>query len=776
MTGAGGEGLTAHGPLEKTFAMRDSASGPRVLLRRLRELMQEPIEPQERLDRIVHDIASNMVAEVCSLYVLRSDSVLELYATEGLNKNAVHLAQLRLGQGLVGTIAASARPLNLTNAQEHPAFAYLPETGEEIYHSFLGVPVLRAGRTLGVLVVQNRTMRQYREDEVEALETTAMVIAEMIATGDLARLTRAGVELDLRRPVSFTGLPFNDGVGLGHVVLHEPRIVVTNLFNEDGEEEIRRLDASLGSLRLSIDDMLSRREVAFEGEHREVLEAYRMFANDRGWVRRLHEAIQNGLTAEAAVEKVQSDMRARMIHMTDPYLRERMSDFDDLANRLLRQLMGRGPEDVAAMLPKDAIIVARSMGAAELLDYPRDKLRGLVLEDGAATSHVVIVARAMGIAVVGQVKGAVSMSENGDPVIVDGDEGSIHLRPQPDLEAAYAEKVRFRARRQELYRELRKKPSVTRDGVAIDLLINAGLSVDLPHLADSGAAGIGLFRTELQFMVASAFPRAEAQEKLYRDVIEAARGKPVTFRTIDIGGDKVLPYFKDATQEENPALGWRAIRLTLDRPGLLKTQVRALLKAAGGRELKLMLPMVTELSEIVQAREIIDKEVQHLSRFAHHLPTSLKVGAMLEVPSLLFQLDELMKAVDFVSVGSNDLFQFVMAVDRGNTRLSDRFDPLSVPFLRVLKSIADAGRRNDRPVTLCGELAGKPISAMALLGVGFRSISMSPAAIGPVKAMLTELPLRELEAFFADNLGQPATGMPMRALLQAFADDRGIPL
>ncbi|MCG7504627.1 phosphoenolpyruvate--protein phosphotransferase [Mesorhizobium retamae] len=756
--------------------MRETAVGPRVLLKRLRELMQEPLEPQDRLDRIVRDIASNMVAEVCSLYVLRADSVLELYATEGLNKNAVHLAQLRLGQGLVGTIAASARPLNLSNAQEHPAFAYLPETGEEIYHAFLGVPVLRAGRTLGVLVVQNRTKRVYREDEVEALETTAMVIAEMVATGDLARLSRPGMELDLSRPVSFTGVSFNEGVGLGHVVLHEPRIVVTNLFNEDSEEEIRRLEESLGSLRLSIDDMLERRDVAFEGEHREVLEAYRMFANDRGWVRRLEEAIRNGLTAEAAVEKVQSDMRARMIHMTDPYLRERMSDFDDLANRLLRQLMGRGPEDVAASLPKDAIIVARSMGAAELLDYPRDKMRGLVLEEGAATSHVVIVARAMGIPVAGQVKGAVSMSENGDAIIVDGDEGAIHLRPQQDLEAAYAEKVRFRARRQELYRELRKKPSVTRDGVQVDLLMNAGLAVDLPQLVESGAAGIGLFRTELQFMVAATFPRAEAQEKLYRDVLEAARGKPVTFRTIDIGGDKVLPYFKNATQEENPALGWRAIRLTLDRPGLLRTQIRALLKAAGGRELKLMLPMVTELGEIAQAREIIEREVRHLSRFAHHLPTSLKVGAMLEVPSLLFQLDELMKAVDFVSVGSNDLFQFVMAVDRGNTQLADRFDPVSIPFLRVLKQIADAGHRNDTPVTLCGELAGKPISAMALIGVGFRSISMSPAAIGPVKAMLTELPLEELEAFFADNLNQPATGMPIRALLQAFADDRGIPL
>lgn len=756
--------------------MRDSVVGPRVLLRRLRELMAEALEPQERLDQIVRDIARNMVAEVCSLYVLRADSVLELYATEGLNPNAVHHAQLRLGQGLVGTIAASARALNLSNAQEHPAFAYLPETGEEIYRSFLGVPVLRAGRTLGVLVVQNRTMRTYREDEIEALETTAMVIAEVIATGDLARLSRPGMELDLRRPLTFIGLSFNDGVGLGHVVLHEPRIVVTNLFNEDSDAEIQRLDAALGSLRLSIDSMLSRREVAFEGEHRDVLEAYRMFANDRGWVRRLEEAIRNGLTAEAAVEKVQSDMRARLVHMTDPYMRERMSDFDDLANRLLRQLMGRSADDVAASLPKDAIIVARSMGAAELLDYPRDKLRGLVLEDGAVTSHVVIVARAMGIPVVGQLKGVVSMSENGDAIIVDGENGSLHLRPQQDIESAYTEKVRFRAKRHQLYRELRRKPSVSRDGVAVDLMMNAGLAVDLPQLGEAGAGGIGLFRTELQFMVASTFPRAEAQERLYRDVLDAARGKPVTFRTLDIGGDKVLPYFKEAAAEENPALGWRAIRLTLDRPGLLRTQIRALLRAAGGRELKLMLPMVTELGEIAQAREIIDREVRHLSRFGHHLPTSLKIGAMLEVPSLLWQLDELMKTVDFVSVGSNDLFQFVMATDRGNSRLSERFDTLSVPFLRVLKQIADAGQRCGTPVTLCGELAGRPISAMALIGIGYRSISMSPASIGPVKAMLTEVSVEDLTRLLDENLAGHSARLPMRALLQAFAHDNGVPL
>ena len=750
--------------------------GPRVLLKRLRELMAEALEPQDRLDRIVREIAQNMVAEVCSLYVLRADSVLELYATEGLNPGSVHLAQLRLGEGLVGTIAASARPLNLSDAQNHPAFAYLPETGEEIYHSFLGVPVLRAGRTLGVLVVQNRTMRQYREEEIEALETIAMVIAEMVASGELSRLTRPGLELDLSRPVTFEGMAFNDGIGLGHVVLHEPRVVVTNLFNEDSDAELERLEEALDSLRLSIDDMLSRREIAFDGEHREVLEAYRMFANDRGWVRRLEEAVRNGLTAEAAVEKVQSDMRARMLHMTDPYLRERMSDFDDLANRLLRLLVGQGPDGLADALPRDAVVVARSMGAAELLDYPRERLRGLVLEEGSLTSQVVIVARAIGIPVTGQMIGAVSMSENGDAIIIDGDEGVVHLRPQPDVEAAYAEKVKFRARRQELYRELRDQPAETLDGATVDLLMNAGLAVDLPQLDESGAVGIGLFRTELQFMVAATFPRAEAQEKLYREVLRAAGDRPVTFRTIDIGGDKVLPYFKGAGPEENPALGWRAIRLALDRPALLRTQFRALLKASGGRELKLMLPMVTEISEIREARELLDREVRHLSRFAAHLPTRLKLGAMIEVPNLLWQLDELMEVVDFVSVGSNDLFQFVAATDRGNTRLADRFDPISVPFMRLLRQIARAGEAAETPVTLCGELAGRPLSALALLGAGYRSISMSPASIGPVKAMVRELHLGQVTERIDALLGGRATDCELRAELQKFAADNHIPL
>lgn len=756
--------------------MREMTPGPRVLLKRLRSLMVEALEPQIRLDRIVQEIARNMVAEVCSFYVLRSDEVLELYATEGLNPQSVHLAQLRLGQGLVGTIAATARPLNLNDAQSHPAFTYLPETGEEIYNSFLGVPVLRAGRTLGVLVVQNRDKRIYREDELEALETTAMVLAEMVASGDLTRLVKSGVEISQGRSISFNAHAYNEGVGLGHVVLHEPRIVVTDLFNEDIEHEITRLDEAMGSLRLSIDDLLSRRDVAVEGEHRDVLEAYRMFAHDRGWLRRLEEAIRNGLTAEAAVEKVQSDTRARMMQLTDPYMRERLSDFDDLANRLLRQLMGHDIRTVAEAMAKDSIIVARSMGAAELLDYPREKLRGLVLEDGANTSHVVIVARAMGIPVVGQAKGVVAMAENNDAIIIDGEDGRVHLRPQGDLETAYAEKVRFRARRQALYRELREKPTVTKDGQSVALLMNAGLIVDLPQMAESGADGVGLFRTELQFMIASTFPRAGQQEKLYRSVLDAAGDRPVTFRTLDIGGDKVLPYFRSNSHEENPAMGWRAIRLALDRPGLMRTQLRALLKAAGGRELRLMLPMVTEVSEISATRNIIEREVKYLQRFDHELPTSLKIGAMIEVPSLLWQLDELMQAVDFVSVGSNDLFQFIMAVDRSNSQIADRFDPLSPPFLRVLRQISDAGKRHNMPVTLCGEMAGRPLTAMMLIGLGFRSISMSAASIGPVKNMLLSLDASRLSAVLLPALDRPDPEKSVRDLLLHFAAEQNIAL
>lgn len=756
--------------------MREVNAGPRVLLRSLRKIMAAAMEPQERLNAIVRQIAQSMVAEVCSTYVLRADGVLELFATIGLREDAVHRSLLKLGEGLVGTIASSARSLNLSEAQKHPAFAYLPETGEELYNAFLGVPILRAGRTLGVLVIQNEANRVYGDDEMEALETVSMVIGELIAAGDLKRLSQGGVELDLTKPITVQGSPLCDGIGLGHVVLHEPRVVISKLFNDDSEEEVKRLHEAIRALRLTIDDMLERGEVAFDGEHREVLETYRMFAHDKGWVKRIEEAIRNGLTAEAGVEKVQSDMRARFKAVSDSYLRERMNDFDDLTNRLLRQLIGNGHASSSESMADDAVVLARSMGAADLLDYPRQRIRGLVLEDGAATSHVAIVARAMGIPVVGQAKGIVAMADHNDAIIIDGEAGTIHLRPQSEVETAYAEKVRFRAHRQAEYAKLRDLPSITADGAGFTLLMNAGLLVDLPQLEESGVAGIGLYRTELQFMIASTFPRTGAQEALYRKVIIAAGDKPVTFRTLDIGGDKVLPYFRNAPDEENPALGWRAVRIALDRPGLFRTQIRALLKASAGRELNVMLPMVTELSEIAASREIINAEVGHLSRFGHQLPLRLRVGAMLEVPSLLYQLDGLMEMVDFVSIGSNDLHQFMTAADRSNAHVANRFDNLAPHFLRVFKDIADAARRHNTPLTLCGEMAGSPICALALMVVGLNRLSMSAASTGPVKAALLKTDIGALSAMLMPAIEQSNDSNAVRAMLERFALDNEIGL
>jgi phosphotransferase system, enzyme I, PtsP len=753
--------------------MRGALGGPRVLLRRLREVMAEPVSAQERLNKIVVLIAANMVAEVCSLYVLRVDGTLELYASEGLNPESVHVTVLRQDEGLVGLVSSEAKSLNLSDAQHHPAFAFRPETGEEIYHSFLGVPILRAGNTLGVLVVQNRAHRTYSEEEEEALQTTAMVLAETIASGELSALAKPGLEPAAHRPVQLEGLSISDGIGLGHVVLHEPRVIVTKLIADDPQKELQRLDAALNTLRADLDVMLERRDVADSGEHREVLEAYRMFAHDRGWMHKMHEAVTTGLTAEAAVERVQSDNRARMMRQHDPYLRERLHDLDDLANRLMRQLMGRDHAPSREELPDNAILVARSMGPAALLDYDRKKLRALVLEEGGPTSHVSIVARALGIAAVGQIANATGIVDPGDAIIVDGTTGHVHVRPPADVEKAYADRVRLRARRQAQYAALRDKPCVSKDGQKIALLLNAGLLVDLPHIAETGATGIGLFRTELQFMVAASLPRTAEQLSLYRQVLDAAQDRPVTFRTLDIGGDKVLPYMR-FDEEENPALGYRAIRLGLDRPGLLRSQIRALLDAAAGRELRIMFPMVTTVAEFDQAKGFVERELTHLRRHGHTLPARVHVGVMVEVPALLFQLDELLARVDFLSVGSNDLAQFMFAADRSNTNLAGRFDPISPPFLRALKMIVDKARAADKPVTLCGELASKPIGALALTAIGYRSFSLSPTAVGPVKAMLLELNAAKATALLAPLIDSPAGSVAIRDKLKAFAAEQGL--
>jgi len=755
--------------------MRGALGGPRLLLRRLREVMAEPVSAQARLDRIVIHIAANMVAEVCSVYVLRSDGRLELYATEGLNREAVHLTTMLTNEGLVGLIAEKAEPLALADAQAHPAFSYRPETGEEIYQSFLGVPILRGGNTLGVLVVQNRARRTYSEEEVEALQTTAMLLAEMIASGELQSLAQPGQTLSLQKSVSLVGSPLSDGVGLGYVVLHEPRIIVKQLVAENPEVEQKRLDQAIQAMREQIDQLIARGDHFGAGEHRDVLETVRMFANDRGWLRRLREALGAGLTAEAAVERVQNDARAKLQRQTDPYLRERLHDLDDIANRLLQQLTGQLVAAHGGELPANAILVARNMGPAALLDYDRANLRGLVLEDGGPSSHVAIIARALGIPAIGEVPNITDLVETGDAIIVDGGSGEVQLRPAADVEAAYGEKARLRAKRQEQYHKLRDVPAITRDGVRVGLHMNAGLLIDCQHVAEAGAQSIGLFRTELQFMVAPRFPRLSEQYALYKRVLEVAEDRPVTFRTLDIGSDKVLPYMAKV-QEENPALGWRAIRIGLDRPGLLRMQLRAMLRAGAGRDMRIMFPMVATTAEFAEAKRVVEREMTFLARHDYETPRDLKLGVMLEVPSLLWQLDEISAQADFLSVGSNDLMQYLFAVDRDNKRVSGRFDTLSPPNLRALKSIVDVASRHHTPVTLCGEMGGKPLEAIALAAIGYRGLSMSPSAIGPVKAAILATDLAATRDFLQPMIDHPDDAVSIRHELRCFVEKNGVPL
>lgn len=755
--------------------MTIATTGPRELLRRLRATMAEPLGIQDRLNKIVELISDSMRADVCSFYVLRDDGQLELFATQGLKREAVHKTTLRLGEGLVGLIAAEAEPLNLADAPAHPAFAYRPETGEDPYHSFLGVPVLRSGQTLGVLDVQSTEGRFFSEAETEALLTTATLLAEMVSTAEFGALVGAGSGIELRRPRTLEAASFSDGISLGKVFVHDPRVVVTNFVAEDVEAETKRLDRAIRTMRMSIDDMFKQRDMQARSEHREILESYRMFAHDRGWVRRLREAVASGLTAEAAVERVQNDTRARMMRQTDPYIRDRLHDLDDLANRLLRVLTGDSKVFGRHELPENAILVARNMGPAELLEYDRTKLKGVALEEGGMTAHVAIVARSLGIVVVGQADNITSLCETGDNIIIDAQTGTVHLRPTEDVAATYADKVRLSAKRQERFAALRDKPSVTLDGVEITLLHNSGLLADLSAIEETGAHGIGLFRTELQFMIASKLPRLPEQVELYAEAMKLAGDRPIVFRLLDIGGDKVVPYLRSMA-EENPAMGWRSLRLGLDRPALLRTQIRALFQAANGKPLDILVPMVTDCQEFMAAKQMINIELQRLRNSQFALPSKLRVGAMIEVPSLLFELDQLLPLTDFVSIGSNDLVQFLTAADRDNARVARRYDSIAAPRLRAFKQIADAARRHGKPLTMCGELAGRPIESLALMAVGIERLSMAASSVGQIKELVLSLDLKQVRSQMEAALDQDKGDLDVRGFLYALADRHGLPL
>jgi phosphotransferase system, enzyme I, PtsP len=712
-------------------------SESRKLLRRLRDTLATPGKGQDRLDRITHLIADSMGTEVCSIYLFRDAETLELCATEGLRPESVHQTRMKLGEGLVGRVARTGLPVNTANAPSEKGFRYMPETGEEIYSSFLGVPIQRVGEKLGVLVVQSRTARQFNDDEIYALEVVAMVLAEMTELGVFASDVD-GMRSLHKQPVMIRGGTGQEGAAEGRVWLHEARVVVTNPVADDPLTEIDRIRAAVGQLRVSVDDLLAAESL--DKEQKQVLEAYRMFAHSRGWLKRMEDDIARGLSAEAAVEKEQSATRARLEQVPDAYLRERLHDLDDLSNRLLRILTGQG-SDTGAEMPENPVLVARNIGPAELLEYGR-KLKGVVLEEGSVGSHAAIVARALAIPLVIHADRIVTEALNGDPILVDGDQGIVHLRPEETVARAFRDKIAMQAAAQQRYANLRDLPALSKCGTVTHLMMNAGLMADLPSLEGSGAEGVGLFRTELQFLIRNKMPQRAELAALYARVMDAAKGRRVAFRTLDIGSDKVLPYMKPQ-DEPNPAMGWRAIRVGLDKPGVLRMQLQALIRAAKGRPLSVMFPFITEYGEFVTSRDHVMRELDRESAMGHVVPETVEVGAMLETPSLAFAPQAFFDLADFVSIGGNDLKQFFFAADRENERVRRRYDTLNVSFLRFLDQIIGRCETSGTPLSFCGEDAGRPIEAVAFAARGLRTLSMRPASIGPIKALLRRVDLSE---------------------------------
>ncbi len=751
-----------------------AVSAARQILTNLHDVMASRSNAQSKLNTVVEVIGQGLDSEVCSIYLLR-EGMLELFATRGLAQEAVHFTRMDIGEGLVGSIAQSSEMLNLAEATAHPDFSYRPETGEDKFHSFAGVPIVRRERAVGVLCVQHVDPRRYEEVEIEALQTVAMVLSELIANAELVDEEDAALLGPQHTgPLRLTGLALVKGLASGNAVYHQPRITIEHVMADDRDAELQRVYLAFDKMREQIDRMASQAEFGVGGEHEEVLETYKMFAYDEGWSRRIIEAIDTGLTAEAAIERVQQRTRMRMRQIDDPLLADRMHDLEDLSNRLLRTVSGQMGTAASQGLRSDTILIARNLGPAELLEYDKRRLKGVILEEGSLTAHVVIVARAMGIPVLGRVRGLRGAVRDGDALLLDADQGNATVRAAPPMVEAFEARFAKSKERQASYAKLRDVEPFTRDGTRITVMMNAGLRDDMPALAQTGADGIGLFRTEFQFLVSATLPARERQTRLYRDVLDVAGDKPVVFRTVDIGGDKVLPYLRhnNGEHEENPAMGWRALRVALEREGLLKVQARALLEAAAGRTLNVMFPMVSEPWEFDAAREVFENQRKYLKSLKKPLPEVIRYGAMLEVPALAETLDLIAPKLSFLSVGTNDLTQFLFAADRSNPKLAERYDWLSVSIMRFLRRVQGNLVGQDVDLTVCGEMGGRRLEALALMGIGIKRLSITPAAVGPIKELVRKVDLAEVGEAMKGWLSVPPPSL--REALAGWAEARGI--
>ena len=741
------------------------------ILKLLRQVTEGQDEVPVKLAKITRIIAEKMEADAAACYVAVDDSYLELFSSFGFNDDVAHKVTIRYGEGLVGEVAKTNRSLAVSDAWAHPKFSYKPELGEEEYKSFLGVPLVRWNRSIGVITLQNKQVHEYSRLEIEILETVAMVLSETVASEEMTEYKKDLIKargLTTRERVK--GLSLSKGYGLGKAVVHRRRQMVSKIFAEDKEGELHRLETAYKQMNEDLDKKFASTQLGI-GEHVDILDTYRMFAKDKGWYKKIEDNVKSGLTAEAAVERAYEDMWNRLSGTNDQYLKERLHDLRDVADRLQSYLSGDFKEVSEISNWSDIIVVAQTMGPADLMDYDYHKIRGLIIEEGTPTMHVAIVAKALNIPVIAKIKGLFDEVKTGELIAIDGNEGYVYINPLPATQEKFKAKIAEKEKLLARLAELSKLPSKTLDGVRIGHYINVGLAFDLDYIESTNCDGVGLYRTEIPFMTSDVMPDVERQVGFYKELMDRAGKRKVIFRSLDVGSDKLLPYWSNMS-EENPAIGWRSIRISLDRRAILRKQVRAFLRAAVGKELNVMFPMISDVSEFEEAKETLMIELEKEKRRNQPIPSKVNVGLMIEVPSIVFQLEDVLKQADFISIGTNDLAQFTFACDRGNPRLTERYDVLSAPFLKMMGDIVAKANAAGVYCSVCGEMASNPVEAMVRLGLGYRNLSSSGASYGRVKSMIRSVNIEEVTDYVKTLLkSQKRT---LRPQLLAYAYDHGI--
>ena len=716
------------------------------MLNTLRKIVQEVNAAKDlkaALGIIVLRVREAMHSHVCSVYLLDPESNrYVLMATEGLNKRAVGKVSMASNEGLVGLVGAREEPLNLEDAANHPRYRYFAETGEERYASFLGAPIIHHRRVMGVLVIQQKESRQFDEGEEAFLVTMsaqlAGVIAHAEATGSIRGLGKQGKGL---HGAKFAGVPGSPGAAVGRAVVLLPPAdleVVPDKRVEDVEAELTLFSRALDSVRGDLHALSAKLATQLRPEERALFDVYLLMLDDDAIGNEIIRIIRTGQWAQGALRQVVGDHVQRFELMEDAYLRERASDIKDLGRRLLAYLQEARTQTLT--YADNTILVSEELTPGMLGEVPEGKLVGLVSVLGSGNSHVAILARAMGIPTV---MGAVDLpysKVDGIEMIVDGYHGEVFTNPSEELCKQYRAVI---AEERELAKglsALSNLPCETLDGVRMPLWVNTGLLADVVRAQERGAEGVGLYRTEVPFMIRDRFPSEKEQLAIYREQLKSFHPLPVTMRTLDIGGDKALPYFP--ISEDNPFLGWRGIRITLDHPEIFLVQIRAMLKASEGLDnLRILLPMISGLRELEESLHLIHRAWSEVRDEGVDIPMP-PVGVMIEVPAAVYQIRELARQVDFISIGSNDLTQYLLAVDRNNPRVADLYDFLHPAVLQALKLVVDGGHAEGKPVGICGEMAGDPAAAVLLLALGFDSLSMNSTNLPKVKWLLRQISKR----------------------------------